>query len=108
MELTFNFGPHDPVAEVKHQLDNLSMKDGNHINKYVVEFNHLATQVCGYGEGALHHIFYNDLPDRIKDEIMRIGKPPSLLELQNLAQGIDVHYWKHKSEISRQTKTAPS
>src|SRR5438445_1066309 len=106
MELTSNFGPHDPVVEAKHQLDNLSMKNGSHINKYVVEFNCLATQVCGYREGTLNHIFYNGLPDRIKGEIVRIGKPLSLLELRNLAQGINVCYWECKSEISHQTKTA--
>jgi Retrotransposon gag protein len=78
LKLTTNFGPHDPVRDVEHQLDNLSMKDGAHINKYIVKFNHLATQVCGYGKGTLHHIFYNGLPDHIKDEITCIRKPPTL------------------------------
>ncbi|KAG6326204.1 hypothetical protein ID866_12885, partial [Astraeus odoratus] len=35
IELTTNFGPHDPVGDAEHQLDNLSMKDSNHINKYI-------------------------------------------------------------------------
>ncbi|KAG6326574.1 hypothetical protein ID866_12516, partial [Astraeus odoratus] len=68
------------------------MKDGSHINKYIVEFNCLTTQVCGYGEGALHHMFYNGLPDRIKDEI---------------ACGIDMWYWEYKSEIACQAKPNP-
>ncbi|KAG6329126.1 hypothetical protein ID866_9962 [Astraeus odoratus] len=76
IELTTNFGPHDPVSNAKHQLNNLSMKDGSHINKYIVKFNCLTTQVHGYGEGALHHMFYNGLLDHIKDEIACIGKPP--------------------------------
>ncbi|KAG6326318.1 hypothetical protein ID866_12771, partial [Astraeus odoratus] len=92
IELTTNFSPHNPVSDAKHQLDNLLMKDSSHINKYIVEFNCLATQVHGYGEGALRHIFYNGLPDHIKDEI---------------ARGIDAHYWEHKSEIARQTKNNP-
>ncbi|KAG6325997.1 hypothetical protein ID866_13092, partial [Astraeus odoratus] len=70
IELTTNFGPHNPVGDAEHQLDNLSMKDGSHINKYIIEFNCLTTQVCGYREGALHHMFYNGLPDCIKDEIV--------------------------------------
>ncbi|KAG6326799.1 hypothetical protein ID866_12290 [Astraeus odoratus] len=69
IKLTTNFGPHDPVSNAEHQLDNLSMKDGSCINKYIIEFNHLATQVHGYREGALCHMFYNGLPDHIKDEI---------------------------------------
>ncbi|KAG6327618.1 hypothetical protein ID866_11471 [Astraeus odoratus] len=32
IELTTNFGPHDPVSNAEHQLDNLSMKDSSHIN----------------------------------------------------------------------------
>ncbi|KAG6331681.1 hypothetical protein ID866_7408 [Astraeus odoratus] len=90
IELTTNFGPHDPVSNAEHQLDNLLMKDGSHINKYIVEFNHLATQVHGYREGALHHMFYNGLPDHIQDKI---------------THGIDACYWEHKSEIAHQTKT---
>ncbi|KIJ12762.1 hypothetical protein PAXINDRAFT_14330 [Paxillus involutus ATCC 200175] len=33
LELQTNFGPHDPVGDAEHQLDHLSMKDGQHINK---------------------------------------------------------------------------
>ncbi|KAG6325882.1 hypothetical protein ID866_13207 [Astraeus odoratus] len=107
IELTTNFSPHDPVSDAKHQLDNLSMKDGSQINKYIVEFNCLATQVCGYREGALHHMFYNGLPDCIKDEIACIGKPPRLVDLHTMAQGIDACYWECKSEIAHQAKTNP-
>ncbi|KAG6326659.1 hypothetical protein ID866_12430 [Astraeus odoratus] len=35
IELTTNFSPHDPVGDAEHQLDNLSMKDGSRINKYI-------------------------------------------------------------------------
>ncbi|KAG6327353.1 hypothetical protein ID866_11736 [Astraeus odoratus] len=73
IKLTTNFGPHDPVGNAEHQLNNLLMKDGSHINKYVVKFNHLTTQVHGYGGGALHHIFYNGLLDCIKDKIAHIA-----------------------------------
>ncbi|KIK86995.1 hypothetical protein PAXRUDRAFT_14459 [Paxillus rubicundulus Ve08.2h10] len=44
LELQTNFGPHDPVGDAEHWLHHLSMKDRQHINKYVVEFNHLASQ----------------------------------------------------------------
>ena len=45
LELQTNFGPHDLVKDVEHQLDHLFMKDGQHINKYVVKFNQIASQV---------------------------------------------------------------
>ncbi|KAG6328604.1 hypothetical protein ID866_10485 [Astraeus odoratus] len=107
IKLIMNFGPHDPVGDTEHQLDNLLMKDGSQINKYIVEFNCLATQVHGYGEGALCHIFYNGLPDCIKDKIACVGKPPCLVNLCTMAQGIDACYWECKSEIIHQTKTNP-
>ena len=104
LELQTNFGPHDPVEDAEHQLNHLSMKDGQRINKYVMEFNRIAVQIRGYREGALWHHFYNGLPDHIKDEVSRIRKPSTLFDLRHLAQAIDVCYWERKSEVSRQMK----
>ena len=39
LELQMNFGLYNPVRDVEHQLNHLTMKDGQHITKYVVEFN---------------------------------------------------------------------
>src|SRR4029077_3511943 len=86
----------------------LSMKDSQRINRYIVEFNRFASQVRGYGEGALRHHFYNGLPNRIKDEVSHVGKPNSLYDLRDLAQSIDARYWERKSEISQQAKPTPS
>jgi len=107
-ELKSNFSPHDPVGDAEHQLDNLSMKEGQKINKYMVEFNRLAGQVRGYGNGALRHIFYSGLPDRIKDKISCVGKPRTLDGYRTLAQTIDARYWERKSEVARQTKSSMS
>ncbi|KIN98938.1 hypothetical protein M404DRAFT_30906 [Pisolithus tinctorius Marx 270] len=104
-ELTTNFGPHDAIADAVQQLENLTMKDGSRITKYVVEFNRWALQVKDYGVGALRHRFYSRLPDRIKDEIACIGKPSTLAQLHKLAQTIDARYWERKAEISRTTKS---
>jgi hypothetical protein len=82
---------------------------GRHDVPYnIVEFQRLASQVCGWGDRALHHQFYNGLPARIKDEISRMGKPTTLSEFKTLAQTIDARYWKCKGEISRETKSSSS
>ena len=104
LELQTNFGPHDPIRDAEHQLDHLSMKDRQQINKYIMEFNRIALQIRGYGEGALRHHFYNGLPNRIKDEVSRVGKPSTLSNLCDLVQAIDACYWERKSEVSCQTK----
>ncbi|KIO03788.1 hypothetical protein M404DRAFT_26749 [Pisolithus tinctorius Marx 270] len=56
--LQTTFGPHNPVADAESQLEHLQMKEIHQVNKYMVELNWLASQVQGYGDGALHHFFY--------------------------------------------------
>ena len=106
-ELLGQFGPHNPVGNAEHQLNNLRMKETHCIIRYLVEFNRLGSQLRGYGEAALRHKFYTGLPDRIKDKICCTGKPRNLEDLQALAQDIDACYWECKDEIARQTKSNP-
>ncbi|KIN95467.1 hypothetical protein M404DRAFT_34102 [Pisolithus tinctorius Marx 270] len=82
IELQLTFSPHDLVAEAKNQLNHLTMKETHHINKYMVEFNRLATQV--------------------QDEISQVGKPHTLEDLHCLAQDIDAHYWEQRKEVQCQ------
>jgi len=63
IELQTTFDSHNPVADAKHQLDHLCMKENHCANQYVVDFNHIASQVQGYGDGALHYHFYTGLPN---------------------------------------------
>ena len=93
-ELQLQFGLHDPIGDAEHQLNSLWMKDTQRIIRYIVEFNRLVSQLKGYGDTTLHHKFYTGLPDRIKDEICRIGKPRQLEDLRSLAQSIDTRYWE--------------
>jgi hypothetical protein len=108
LELQTNFGPHDPSGDAEMQLEQLNMREGQRINKYVVEFQRLASQVCRWGDGALRRQFYNGLPAHIKDEISCMGKPATLSEFKTLAQTIDACYWERKGEISRETKSSSS
>ncbi|OJA17986.1 hypothetical protein AZE42_14024 [Rhizopogon vesiculosus] len=99
-ELQQNFGPHNPQGDAEAQLNELQMRDGHHINKYIVEFQRLASQVRGYGNGALCRQFYSGLLSQVKDKISRVGKPDSLSELKALTQTIDARYWERKGEVS--------
>ena len=84
------------------------MTDTHRINCYVVDFNRIASQIRGYGDGTLQHHFYTGLPDQIKDEISCISKPKTLNELRALTQEIDARYWECKEEVVCQTKSTPS
>ena len=84
------------------------MSDNQRITKYVIEFNRHMSQVRGYGEGALQRHFYNRLPEQLKDEIARIGKPCSLHDMWVLVQQIDARYWECKAEQARHPKSVTS
>jgi len=107
-ELQSTFGPHDPVADAKHQLEHLQMKDLYCVMQYIMDFNHLTSQVQDYGDGTLHCLFYSGLLDRLKDEIARVGKPLTLNGLRALCQEIDTCYWEHKDKISHMMKSQPT
>jgi len=107
-EFQSTFGPHDPVADAEHQLKHLQMKDLYCVTQYIVDFNRLTLQVQDYGDGALCHLFYSGLPDCLKHEIARVGKPLTLNGLRALCQEIDAHYLEHKDEISHMTKSQPT
>ncbi|KIO03793.1 hypothetical protein M404DRAFT_144805 [Pisolithus tinctorius Marx 270] len=77
LELQTTFGPHNLVTNTESQLDHLHMKESQHINKYIVDFNWLASQV---------------------------GKPQTLHELHHLAWEIDACYWEHKEEVQLVSK----
>ena len=62
-ELSCQFGPHDPVGDAEHQLNNLRVKETHRIVRYLVEFNRLGSQLRGYREAALRHKFYTGLPN---------------------------------------------
>jgi hypothetical protein len=96
-ELKLYFGSPDIVGEAETKLENLSMKSSQHITKYLVKFNRLAT-MTGWDNRALRHQFYRGLPARIKDEVSRVGKPATLPQLRTLAQSIDGHYWERDEE----------
>jgi len=104
-ELQSTFGPHDPIADAKHQLEHLRMKDAHRVTRYIVDFNRLASQVQDYRDGVLRRLFYSGLPDRLKDEIARVSKPLTLHGLRALCQEIDACYWKRKDEVARTTKS---
>jgi Retrotransposon gag protein len=106
-ELRTNFGPHDPVGDAEAEIENLRMREGQRITKYMVDFNRLSTQI-EWGPAALRHQFYRGLPTRIKDEIARTGKPGNLRDLRLLAQSIDARYWERRAEVARENPSGNS
>ena len=101
------FGPRDPITDATIALENLRYRDSSKAVKYSLDFNRHARKT-GWNEAALVRCFYKGLPDRMKDEIARVGKPTDLIQLQNLVQVLDQRHWERQSEISRDKRNHPA
>lgn len=104
-ELRRLFGPRDPVNDAVNALEALRYKDSSKATRYNLEFNRHSRRT-GWNELALARHYYKGLPDRLKDEIARIGKPAGLIGLQDLVSTLDQRYWERQSEIKRDNKSA--
>jgi hypothetical protein len=98
-ELQRLFGPCDPVNDAMTALEALRYKDVQKATRYTLEFNRHSRRT-GWNEVALARLYYKGLPDRLKDEISRIGKPTALLELQDLVTTLDQRYWNAKLRLA--------
>ena len=103
-ELQLNFGPHDAIAEAEAGLAKLKMRDNQKITTYIVEFNSLSV-LLEWGDAALRHRFYDGLPARLKDDVSRDGKPPTLQGMRLKAQQCDARYWERRAEVTRKTSS---
>jgi hypothetical protein len=99
-ELRRLFGPRDPVTDATQFLESLRYKDSTKATRYTIDFNRHAHRT-GWNDLALARQYYKGLPDRLKDEIARIGKPAGLQGLQDLVGTLDQRHWERQSEISR-------
>ena len=103
-ELRRLFGPRDAVSDAMNALEALRYKDSTKATRYTIDFNRHGRKT-GWNEKALARQYYKGLPDRLKDEIARIGKPDSLTKLQDLVATLDQRYWERQTEISRDKKS---
>ena len=106
-ELRRLFGPRDPVTDTTQFLESLRYKDSTKATRYTIDFNRHA-HCTGWNDQALARQYYKGLPDRIKDEIARIGKPVELPALQELVATLDQRYWERQSEINRDKRQGPA
>ncbi len=100
-ELSTNFGPHDPVGDAEDRIRLCRMKTGDRIATYVLAFDTLAS-LTDWGDSALRHQFYEGLPRRIKDEMIRVAHNNTLLGVKTVARSIDARYHKREAEKQRE------
>lgn len=97
-ELLRLFGPSDPATDAMTSLEGLCYDEASKATRYTLEFNHYARRT-GWNESALARRYYQGLPDRLKDELARLGKPTNLRALQDFVCVLDQRYWERLSEL---------
>lgn len=96
-----HFGPVDAEGDAENSLDTLTMRDDKKILTYDLKFEEYSSRVQ-WDKKALVHRYYKGLAPRLKDEIMRSGRPSKLRKLQELARNIDSRYWQRQEEKRRE------
>jgi hypothetical protein len=100
IELNLNFGNRNPDSFFANKLEALKMKETDAILPFLLEFNHLSSNL-EWTEEPLSHRFYEGLAERIKDQVLLIGRPCTLDLLKQLASDIDSRYQERAKEMSR-------
>ncbi|ESK80788.1 hypothetical protein Moror_8502 [Moniliophthora roreri MCA 2997] len=86
-KLWVNFGPHNLQAEAEDTLNNLQMRDADHICTYDLKFQDAMVEL-DWSENAFSYQYYWGLPNHIKDEMS--------------------HYWSRQAEKSHTSESAQS
>lgn len=102
-ELLAHFGPVNAVQDAERELDELTMPEHQHIEKYDVTFISLSV-ITQYTDAPLRHIYYKGLPDRIKDALIYLPPADTLQSLRSAAQIVDRRYWERHDEKRAHTK----
>jgi hypothetical protein len=97
----------DPLLELSSEraLNNLTQTGS--VSTYTSEFQRLK-QYVKWNESAFVGRYYNGLNDETKDEIMRLGRPNSLKEIQDMAFRFDARMFERRQERKHASSPAKS
>lgn len=91
------FGIIDPIPQYERQL--ATLKQTTSASQYASEFQRIASHLR-WNDDALCFTFYKGLKDLVKDELARIEKPATLLELIEKAVRLDNRIFERRKEKS--------
>jgi hypothetical protein len=97
------FGNPDHLRLVERQLTALVMKDTDRVNRHIVRFDTLSTQL-EWNEAALRSRFELSLNTRLKDDLGRMDPSVmrSLSSMKERVLALDRRYWERQDEIRRE------
>jgi hypothetical protein len=106
-ELETIFGDPDRQGKASDKLLGLKMKENGKVHHYTVTFKEAADEL-GWPETVLHRLYYNGLPNRIKDLWARSDPPADFNDLVREAQRADIRYWKRVDEKKSESAPTPT
>lgn len=90
------FGEPFPHFAAQHRLYRLKMTSDSHITEFNSEFMQDAStsRLCSIAQAML---YFEGLPRRLQDEIVRKGRPLEFEGLRDLATRLDQTYWQQRA-----------
>ncbi|KAJ3560356.1 hypothetical protein NP233_g10891 [Leucocoprinus birnbaumii] len=106
-ELRNTFGVANPKEEAAEALEALTMKSGEKIANYTIQFLKHSSKLS-WNDEYLTHRFYKGLPNRIQDILSqrKAGKPKTFQAMKAAAEQIDSRYWERDRERARVREAA--
>jgi hypothetical protein len=97
------FGNPDYVRTIERQLTSLQMKDSDRVNRHIVRFDTLSSQLQ-WNEASLRSRFELSLNGRLKDDLGRMDPAimRSLPLMKERLLALDRRYWERQEEIKRE------
>ena len=105
-ELETVFGNPDQLSRVSEKLLGLKMKETSRVHRFTVLFREAADEL-NWLNTVLHQLYYNRLPDHIKDLWAKTDLPADFEDLVCKAQCADNHYWKCVDEKKKSDAKQP-
>ena len=86
-------------------LCTLKMGEFDRIRSYDLKFQDTIAEL-DWGENAYTFQYYHGLPDRLKDDVTKAGRPDTFVALRSLARTMDNRHWARLGEKGRVKGTA--
>ena len=105
-ELKTVFGDPDRLGRASEKLLGLKMKETSRVHQFTVLFREAADEL-NWLNTVLHQLYYNGLPNRIKDLWAKTDPPADFEDLVCEAQRADNRYWKCVDEKKKSDAKQP-
>ncbi|MBW0463872.1 hypothetical protein O181_003587 [Austropuccinia psidii MF-1] len=93
------FGDPNKVRKAEQKLDNLRIKESDHVSMYIADFRSLMSRIEDCGERAYIHVYRRGLASRLLDQLLSHPRTfETLQELMDVTLELDTRYHERQKE----------